>query len=117
MTSAHDDEMARAAALEVLWAHVLNHWDEDKAHVAFLEHCQQNNLLLAAAKRYRSLAGNERYGPEVERRLRGITALAMAGMEHTRTTPAGAKRQAGRLVAMIFAIAIATGLLIFYTLR
>jgi hypothetical protein len=117
MASAGDDETARAATLEALWAHLLSHWDDDKAHLAFLEHCQQNDLLLPAAKRYRSLAGHERYGQEVERRLRGITALAMARMEHARTTPAGAKRQAGRLVAMIFVIAIATGLLIFYTLR
>src|SRR5690606_27740328 len=27
-------------AFEALWAHVLGHWEDDKAHVAFLEHCQ-----------------------------------------------------------------------------
>lgn len=117
MASQPEESSAREAAFETLWSHVLKHWDDDKAHVAFLEHCQQNDLLLPAAKRYRSLAGHERYGPEVERRLRGITALAMAKMESTRTTPSGAKRQAGRLVGAIFVVAIATGLLIFYTLR
>jgi hypothetical protein len=105
------------AAFEILWSHVLDHWDEEKAHAAFLEHCLGQDQLLPAAKRYRSLSASERHQAEVERRLKGIAALALARMEQTRTTLGGAKRQAGRLVALLFLVAAVTGLLIFYGLR
>ena len=104
-------------AFEILWAHVLDNWDDDKAHLAFLEHCQQQDRLLPAAKRYKSLAESEPHQPEAERRLKAVAALAMAKMAQSRTDPSGAKRQAGRLVALIFLIATATGLLIFNSLR
>ena len=104
-------------AFEILWTHLVDNWDDDKAHLAFLEHCQQHSQLLPAAKRYRSMADSERHKLQVERRLKAIAALAMAQMAQSRTDPSGAKRQAGRLVALIFLVATATGLLIFYGLR
>ena len=33
------------AAFEALWKNVLDHWDEDKAHGAFLEHCRNAGQL------------------------------------------------------------------------
>jgi hypothetical protein len=39
----------RLSALETLWKHVLDRWEEDAAHRAFLEHCQRNDLLVGCA--------------------------------------------------------------------
>jgi hypothetical protein len=108
---------AKDPAFEILWTHVLDNWDDDRAHLAFLEHCQQSDRLLPAAKRYRHLTASEPHKAQAERRLKGITAMAMAKLSSSRTTTSVAKRQAGRLVALIFLVAAATGLLIFYGLR
>lgn len=104
-------------AFEALWAHVLGHWEDDKAHVAFLEHCQAQDQLLTAAKRYRELSTSAAHQAQATRRLRAISVLALARMEHARSAPGHAKRQAGRLVALIFLVAMVTGLLLFYGLR
>ena len=47
---AHDDP-----AFVTLWEHVLENWDDDRAHVAFLEHCRHTEQLLPAAVRYRKM--------------------------------------------------------------
>lgn len=118
-----NDDRARSApatespAFEALWAHVLEHWEDDKAHVAFLEHCQLYDELLPAAKRYRELSGSAPHQTQATRRLNAIALLALAKMERSRSAPSDAKQQAGRLVALIFLVAMATSLLIFYGLR
>lgn len=108
---------AEGPAFEALWAHVLEHWQDDKAHRTFLEHCQTHDRLPAAAKRYRELAQSAAHQTQATRQLNAITLLALARMEQTRSGPTVAKRQAGRLVALIFLVAMATSLLIFYGLR
>ncbi|HEY6728014.1 MAG TPA: hypothetical protein VI197_28590 [Polyangiaceae bacterium] len=105
------------AAFEALWAHVLEHWEDDKAHLAFLEYCQAHDQLLPAAKRYRELNQSPAHQAQATRRLKAISLLALARMEGARSAPGDAKRQAGRLVALIFLVAMATSLLIFYGLR
>ncbi|HEU5073497.1 MAG TPA: hypothetical protein VFU02_04980 [Polyangiaceae bacterium] len=115
--SAEPSAPAENAAFEALWAHVLEHWEDDKAHLAFLEHCQAYDQLLPAAKRYRELSHSAAHAAQATRRLNAISVLALAGMERARSGPAAAKRQAGRLVALIFLVAMATSLLIFYGLR
>jgi len=108
---------AEGPAFAALWAHVLEHWEDDKAHLAFLEHCQAHDQLPPAAKRYRELAQSAAHQTQATRQLTAITLLALARMERTRSGPIVAKRQAGRLVALIFLVAMATSLLIFYGLR
>jgi hypothetical protein len=112
-----DPQELEDPAFEALWAHVLAHWDDDKAHAAFLEHCQEQDRLLAAAKRYRGLKGSPQHDAQAERRLAAVAILAMARLDRSRTNTQGAKRQAGRLVALLFLVAAVTGLLIFYSLR
>ena len=114
-----NDEPAapEGAAFEALWTHVLEHWEDDKAHAAFLEHCQVHDQLLPAAKRYRELSLSPSHQAQATRRLNAVSLLALASMERARSGPAEAKRQAGRLVALIFLVAMATSLLIFYGLR
>ena len=104
-------------AFETLWTHVLAHWEDDKAHVAFLEHCHAHDQLLAAAKRYRGLSQSATHQQQAARRLNAIAVMALANMERSRRGPMDAKRQAGRLVALIFLVATVTSLLIFYGLR
>ena len=108
---------AEGPAFEALWAHVLEHWEDTKAHRVFLEHCQAHDQLPPAAKRYRELGQSAAHQTQATRQLNAITLLALAQMERTRSGPAVAKRQAGRLVALIFLVAMVTSLLIFYGLR
>jgi hypothetical protein len=82
--------------LEALWKNVLDRWDDDAAHGAFIEHCQQSDQLVEAAVRYRGMAGDHERSAQAQRRLNGIAALALARMESLRTrekrepTPIGA---------------------------
>lgn len=79
------------AALETLWKHVTNHWDDEPAHMAFLEHCRVNDRLVEAAVRYRGMKGDRDRGPLAERKLAAIAALALARLEAERS-PAPRKR-------------------------
>jgi hypothetical protein len=71
--------------LEALWKKVLDDFDNDRAHGAFIEHCQTTGQLLEAAVRYRGMAGDHLRGPIAEKRLAGIAVLALAGLESERT--------------------------------
>lgn len=79
-------------ALEALWKNVLNHWEQDKAHGAFLEHCQRTDQLLEAAVRYRGMAGDHQRGPVAQKRLTAITLLALAQLESGRASDRPARR-------------------------
>ncbi len=74
-------------ALEALWKNVLDNWDDDKAHGAFLEHCQRSDQLVEAAVRYRGMQGDRERGAVAEKRLSGVAMLAMAQLEASRTPP------------------------------
>jgi len=71
--------------LEVLWKRVLDHFDDESAHAAFIDHCQATRQLLEAAVRYRGMAGDHARGKIAERRLAAISALALADLETART--------------------------------
>jgi hypothetical protein len=81
-------------ALETLWKHALDHWDDEAAHRAFLEHCRHRNLLVEAAVRYRGMKGDHARGRVAEQKLTAIAALAMANLERART-PERRKRSHG----------------------
>jgi hypothetical protein len=104
-------------AFVTLWEHVLDHWDDDRAHVAFLEHCRHTDQLLPAAQHYRGVNDEPGKREQAEGRLKAITGLAMAKLASAKSTEASAKRQAGKLVTIIFFISAAAGLLIFYSMR
>lgn len=101
--------------LETLWKNVLDDWENEAAHGAFLEHCQATDQLLEAAVRYRGMAGDRERGPSAERHLRGVGMLAMAKLESTRTSPAEARRSAGSLLLILLFVAatIALGLTLY----
>jgi hypothetical protein len=106
------------AAFEALWKHVLDHWDEDKAHSAFLEHCRNAGQLAEAASRYRGMTGDRERGPSAQKRLQGVLVLAMAALELTRSPRPVSKSSASSLLLIVFFVAATLGLLaLLYTDR
>jgi hypothetical protein len=101
-------------ALEALWKNALDHWDEDKAHIAFLEHCREHEKLPEAAARYRGMAGDRDRSEQAEKRLKGILVMAMASLETKRTPDAVVQRRAGSLVMIVLFIAATIGLLVYF---
>lgn len=86
-------------ALETLWKHVLDHWDEEAAHRAFLEHCQQNNALVEAAVRYRGMKGDHVRGALAEQKLTAIRALALSRLVASKTPER--RRSGGRTMSYL----------------
>ena len=86
-------------ALDVLWKHVLDHWDNDAAHQAFLEYCQTNEALDQAAMRYRGMKGDRDRGPGAEKRLTAVLMLAMAKLQLSRSEP---KAASSALIKVLF---------------
>ncbi len=74
-------------SLEALWKNVLDRWDNDAAHHAFLNHCQASEALDEAAMRYRGMKGDHERGPSAETRLTAVLMLAMSKLELNRTRP------------------------------
>lgn len=99
------------SALETLWKHALDHWDDEAAHRAFLEHCRQHGLLVEAAVRYRGMKGDHTRGALAEKKLTAITALALARLESARSPE---RRKQGRALSyalVVFFVAATLGLL------
>jgi hypothetical protein len=102
-------------SLEVLWHHALDHWDEDKAHAAFLQHCDATNQLPEAAARYRGMAADHTRAEVAEQKLRAVAALAVAKLETQRMPPAGAPKLL-TLIAVVFVVATLFCLLYVYNM-
>jgi VIT1/CCC1 family predicted Fe2+/Mn2+ transporter len=96
--------------LEALWKNVLDRWDDDRAHGAFLDHCQQADQLVEAAVRYRGMTGDRQRGSSAQKRLSAVGLLAVAKLEGTRTTEREARSHAGSLVLVVFFLAATLGL-------
>lgn len=95
-------------ALEALWKNVLDHWDEDQAHGAFLDHCQNSDQLVEAAVRYRGMSGDHERGEGAKKRLQGVAILAMAKLETQRSNrPRPRRGLAGWVVVAFFLTASA----------
>jgi hypothetical protein len=103
--------MALLAALETLWKHALDHWDDEAAHRAFLEYCREHDQLVEAAVRYRGMKGDHQRGALAEKKLIAITALALARLESSRSPD---RRKPSRILGYVlvaFFIAATVGLL------
>jgi hypothetical protein len=94
-------------ALEALWKNVLDRWEDDKAHSAFLEHCRTTNQLVEAAVRYRGMKGDRERGAVAEKRLSGVAILALATLESSRSSTRPGRSHIGS-VAMAVSFALAT---------
>lgn len=100
-------------ALEALWKNVLDHWDEDRAHAAFLDACQRVDRLVEAAVRYRGMAADRDRGPRAQQHLAAVTALALAKLEASRT-PARSTRPAHAGIVLVAVFVLATIVLLAY---
>jgi hypothetical protein len=96
-------------ALETLWKHVLDHWEEEAAHRAFLEHCRSQNLLVEAAVRYRGMKGDHTRGALAEQKLTAIRALALARLAAARTQER--RRSGGRTMSYLLIALFVVGTL------
>ena len=92
-------------ALEALWKRVVDDWDNDAAHGAFLEHCQTTDQLLEAAVRYRGMAGDRVRGPSAQKRLGAVATLSIARLETMRTPEPRVRADVGRLLLIVFFVA------------
>ncbi len=101
------------SALEALWKNVLDNWDDDKVHGAFLEHCQRTDQLVEAAVRYRGMKGDRERGPVAEKRLQGVAMLAMAQLEASRTSIREPRTRWASIVLALFFLLSALGLLMY----
>jgi hypothetical protein len=76
--------------LDALWKNVIDNWENDAAHHAFLDHCQRAERLDEAAVRYRGMKGDHERGTRAEKRLAAVLLLAMSKLEVTRAEPKAA---------------------------
>ena len=88
-------------ALEALWKQVLDDWNDDARHTAFLEYCHTSDQLLEAAVRYRGMSADRDRSESAQKRLKGIALMAMSRLESERTTPRQARRQAAGIVLIL----------------
>jgi hypothetical protein len=88
--------------LEALWKNTLDHWDNDAAHHAFLEHCERAQALDEAAVRYRGMKGDHERGAGADKRLKAVLLLAMSRLELRRAEPKAASSALTKLVLIVF---------------
>jgi len=86
------------AAFEALWKSVLDRWQDERAHGAFLEYCQATDQLAEAAARYRGMKGDRDRSAVAEKRLAGIAIVALAKLHATRSPVARQSRRIGGLI-------------------
>jgi hypothetical protein len=70
--------------LEILWKNVLDRWDDDETHRAFLQHCQMTEQLGEAAVRYAGMKRDGARGPSARERLETVAVLAAASLQASR---------------------------------
>lgn len=97
--------------LEALWKRVLDDWESDAAHGAFLQHCQSTEQLLEAAVRYRGMSGDRDRGPSAEKRLQAVAFLAMAELETARSHRPAKQGNAGRWALIVFFVGASLAIL------
>src|SRR5690606_21420898 len=71
-------------SIEALWAHVLDHWQDEKAHAAFLQQCDHLNQLAGARATCRWMAGYRTPAQVAEMSLTAVADLAMDELESHR---------------------------------
>ncbi|MBN1612525.1 MAG: hypothetical protein JW940_38195 [Polyangiaceae bacterium] len=102
--------------LAALWKRVVERWEDEQAHAAFLEHCRATDQLVEAAVRYRGMTGDRDRSEAAQKRLQGVTVLALAQLEASRTSARQLHRQAGRLILIVLFTAASVALLAYLRL-
>jgi hypothetical protein len=94
-------------ALFSLWAHVEEHFEDERAHGAFLAACDEAKDLSFAARLYRSRkeSGSGEHALIAQKQLDKITGLAFAQLEAARTYPAP-KNRTVLIVAAVVSVSL-----------
>lgn len=103
------------AAFEALWKRVLDHWDDERTHGAFLEYSGQSGQLAEAAARYRGMKGDRARSEIAEKRLAAIAMVAIAQLEATRSPAPQSRRKLWSLI-LAATFGLAAALLLAYLL-
>jgi hypothetical protein len=72
---------------EALWLRVEGAWEDDRTHIAALEHALRAQKLPELARRYRALGDDPRYADVSKSRLEAIVVAAMTMLEATKAPP------------------------------
>lgn len=101
------------AVTDALWKRVCADFESDKAHQAFLTHCQQADALVEAARLYRDHKHtlNEDQADEreaVDKRLAAIAVLAMSQLDERRSQPRDTSRGTKILTVIAAVLAVAS---------
>lgn len=95
------------AALEALWHQVLERWDQEEVHGAFLEAAVLVRRLPFAATRYRTERVHPEHAERAEQQLARITVQALSLLEGTRSPPPDHKKTIQRVALAVSAALIA----------
>ncbi len=106
----------RDQALEALWKRVLDAWEDDATHNAFLEYCRSRDQLVEAAVRYRGMAGDHARAATAEKKLKAVALLAMTKLEVSRSEPPASGRHSSAYALIAFFL-LATMGLVAYVMR
>lgn len=98
-------------ALEALWKRVVDAWDDEAVHAAFLEHCRHNEQLVEAAVRYRGMVGDHARSAVAKKKLEAVALVAMAQLDVSRQRERRPSGYAGSYALIAFFLAATVGLL------
>lgn len=103
-------------ALEALWKRVLDGWDDERVHSAFLDYCQTADRLVDAAVRYRGMSADRDRSAVAAKKLRAVAVLAMARLPASRGAETGASRRLGSVALISVFLSAILGLLAYLAL-
>jgi hypothetical protein len=98
-------------ALEALWKRVVDAWDDEAAHAAFLEHCRHHEQLVEAAVRYRGMVGDHARSAAAKKKLDAVALIAMAELDVTRQRERRPVSHASSYALLAFFLVATIGLL------
>jgi hypothetical protein len=98
-------------ALEALWKRVVDAWDDNAAHAAFLEHCRQSDRLVEAAVRYRGMVGDHARSAVAKKKLDAVALIAMAQLDVSRARERRPASHAGSYALIALFLVATIGLL------
>ena len=109
--------------MELLWSAVLEAWEDERRHVAFVTYCRERNALGDAATRYRAIAEqapgseqDEASGSErraiAKKQLASIAALALATLGEAQDADRSAAVKRTMRVASFVIFLVAMGVLV-----
>jgi hypothetical protein len=84
-----EDEDARDAVLEALWARVTSAWDDEAAHASLLDHAVRSQRLPEIAGRYRAIAEDPEKAALAKKKLDGIVIAATQMLVSMKTPKPG----------------------------